>query len=208
MGVILSKRKAAKGLSAEDIIIVVVGPTGAGKSTFINLVTASDQLAVGKGLSTCTKEIKHVRWTPETEGQRRRQVVFVDTPPLFDPEQTRSHSEKQMEKKINDWLKKSYGKRLRVFGILYLYRISDNRMTDPPYPNFQMFQRLLGAKYHPRVLLVTTMWEIVSPKAGEQRKKEVEKHWQEMTAHGSAVLTHNGKRESAQSIVQRLLDQR
>lgn len=102
----------------------------------------------------------------------------------------------------------SFGKRLRVSGILYLYRITDNRMTDPPYPNFQMFQRLVGERYHSRVLLVTTMWEIVNPKAGEQRKKEVEKHWQEMTANGSAVLVHNGTGDSARNIVERLLNQK
>jgi len=69
-----------------------------------------------------------------------------------------------------------------------------------------MFQRLVGDRFHPRVLLVATMSEIAKPHVVEKRKNELEGHWKEMIRNGSAVRKHDGKNTTAWEIVKVLLD--
>lgn len=89
---------------------------------------------------------------------------------------------------------------MRVNGILYLYKIDQNRMTDPPRPHFEMFKKLCGDDYTGRVLLVATMWEKVKKQeVREARKATLTNHWGEM------VVEHYGTKESAWSIVNTLL---
>ena len=96
--------------------------------------------------------------------------------------------------------KNSFGKKINITGILYLYRI--DRMMQPPLPHYQMFRGLCGEEFHARVLLVTTMWE------GERRQAILKRHWSEMIAKGSAVVCHDGKWESAWEVVKTLVRMR
>ena len=79
-------------------------------------------------------------------------------------------------------------------------------MTQPPLPHYQMFQSLCGEGFHARVLLVTTMWEKLSNRNdGERRKEILKKHWSEMINKGSAVVCHDGAKQSAWNVVKALL---
>ena len=99
----------------------------------------------------------------------------------------------------------SYGRMIKITGILYLHRISDNRMTEDPFPYYQMVRKLCGEGFHTRVLLVTTMWDKLSNRDdGERRKMILKRHWSEMIK-GSAVVCHNGKQRSAWGVVEALL---
>ena len=100
----------------------------------------------------------------------------------------------------------SCGKKRKIGGILYLYKINENRMTQPPLPHYQMFQRLCGKGFHTRVLLVTTMWEkLLNQADGERRKEILKRHWSEMIAKGSAVVCHYGDKESAWGVIKALV---
>lgn len=100
----------------------------------------------------------------------------------------------------------SFGKNIKITGILYLYKITENRMTQPPLPHYQMFRRLCGEAFHARVLLVTTMWEKLSNQEdGERRDAILRQHWGEMINKGSAVVCHDGKKESAWGVVKTLV---
>ena len=80
-------------------------------------------------------------------------------------------------------------------------------MTQAPYVNYQMFERLCGEGFHPRVLLVTTMWEkLKDQNDGKRMMQEItQKYWNEMIAGGSKVLRHDGTQESARNVVRSLL---
>jgi len=112
----------------------------------------------------------------------------------------------EVEMKIRNWLKQTCGKKRKIGGILYLYKINENRITEPPLPHYQMFQRLCGEGFHTRVLLVTTMWEkLLNQAVGERRKENLKRHWSEMIAKGSAVVCHCGDKESAWGVIKALV---
>ncbi|KAF8159707.1 hypothetical protein B0H34DRAFT_796924 [Crassisporium funariophilum] len=187
------------GLTADDIVIVLIGPTGVGKSTFINTATKATNetmLKVHASLSQCSNEITHVAYTPTRGG---RKVVFVDTPAFPDPETTKL-TERKVEEIITKWLKKAFAsKTMKVAGILYLYRITDRRITTPPRPHMDMINNLCGGRA--RALLVTTMWEKVAADVGERRKDELSARW----PNGSDVVRHDGTYGSAWRVVAQLL---
>lgn len=97
----------------------------------------------------------------------------------------------------------SFGKNINVTGILYLYNITQNRMTQPPH---ELFQKLCGDGFHARVLLVTTMWEKLKNRDdGVRREKGLKEHWNEMMIKGSAVVRHWGTKKSAWDVVETLV---
>ncbi|KAF8811584.1 hypothetical protein BYT27DRAFT_7183861 [Phlegmacium glaucopus] len=204
-----SKREPFENLASDDIVIVVIGPTGVGKSTFINTAAGErlleDEKKASDGktslLSPCTTEFTHVRCTFEDS----RRVVFVDTPAFPDPYGSSSLSaEKEIGNKISDWLKRAFGKRIKVTGILYLHNITDNRLTEPPLPHYEMFRKLCGKEYPGSVILVLTMWEKVDPEIGQRRKEYLTNHWKKMISGKAAVYCHDGTKQSAWEAVKAL----
>ncbi|KAF8159696.1 hypothetical protein B0H34DRAFT_413914 [Crassisporium funariophilum] len=189
---------ALEGLNKDDIVIVLIGPSGGGKSKFINTAAGEELLKVGIGLAPCTKEIAYAARTPTTGSAR--QIVLVDTPAFPDPDTTDFKSVKQVENMIKDWLQKAFAdKTVKVAGFLYIYKITDNRMTQPPRPHVEMIKNLCGVDS--KAILVTTMWEHVTQATGISRQKELAAKWLE----GSRIACHDGTQESAWKVISQLL---
>ncbi|KAL4061695.1 P-loop containing nucleoside triphosphate hydrolase protein [Scleroderma yunnanense] len=182
-------------IDENDIIIVVLGPTGAGKSTFINLAVGRSETSVGHGLVSCTEEIRPVRY-PHPDGERN--FVLIDTPGF-----NNSHkSHIQVLQIIADWLKTTYKQKVMLSGLLYLHRISDNRMAGTPLSNLNMFKRLCGENNFKNIVLVTTMWDEVSEDVGLQREEELNmSFWEVMIRLGSTTRRFNLTKESAWDII-------
>jgi len=205
MGQQFSRRIRFEDILPDDIIIVVIGPTGVGKSTFINTAAGKSLLRVNHGLEPCTTKVEHVRCTIQFEGSLKR-VVFVDTPAFPDPGGDNTVSGLDVELKIRDWARKTFGRNIEITGILYLYKINETRMTQPPLPHYQIFGSLCGEGFHTRVLLVTTMWEKLSNRDdGARRQVILRGHWSEMIINGSEIVCHDGKKQSAWGVVKALL---
>ncbi|KAF9045103.1 P-loop containing nucleoside triphosphate hydrolase protein [Panaeolus papilionaceus] len=169
-----SAKIQTEDLKSTDYIIAVMGPTGAGKSTFINALTGHD-LNVGHTLESCTSDISIVTMTvPEVTDVR---IVVVDTPGFDDTHK----SDLEIFKYISEWLNKTYTKGTLLSGVLYFHRISDNRMAGTPLKNLRMFQSLCGKDAYDKITLVTTMWDDVDESTGETREHELkEKYWKPM----------------------------
>ncbi|KAF7974363.1 hypothetical protein HWV62_12322 [Athelia sp. TMB] len=166
-------------LSTEDIIIVVMGPTGAGKSSFISKATGSDDKTIGHGLESFTQHVRAVRCCRPDDP---RSFVFVDTPGFDDT----NLSDADILIRITSWLKETYQQCIYLTAILYLHRISDNRMTGSVRRNIDLFQRLCGNTALPNVVLVTTMWDEVDHAIAERREQELrDTFWRSMVANGS-----------------------
>ena len=96
---------------------------------------------------------------------------------------------------------------LRIAGIIYVHRITDNRMTGSAHRNLQMFGRLCGDIPLPRTCLVTTMWDLVKDQAvAEQREAQLTgDFWRVLIKGGATAHKFSNTPTSAWSIVGELL---
>ncbi|KAF8159709.1 hypothetical protein B0H34DRAFT_858458 [Crassisporium funariophilum] len=182
--------------SKSDIIIAVMGPTGAGKSTFINIAAGIEEATVvGHGLKSCTQNVQVVHCFDKVQNRR---VVLVDTPGFDDT----NLSDLDILKLIATWLKRTYEDGIKLSGLLFFHRISDNRMAGTPLKHLKTFRKLCGNAAFGHVILVTTMWDEVSENEGNQREDELRsKYWHSMIAGGSRTGRFDRTRDSAWDIV-------
>ncbi|KAF8805168.1 hypothetical protein BYT27DRAFT_7192832 [Phlegmacium glaucopus] len=187
-------------LSPDDIIIAVMGPTGSGKSTFINIIT-DFEIGVGHNLESCTNEVNNVRISmPELA---YGDLVFVDTPGFDDT----NKSDVDILKMVADWLKSTYAKNILLSGLLYFHRITDNRMAGTPLKNLRMFEELCGKNSFQNVILATTMWDDIDNATGAAREEELKsKYWRAMLDRNSTTGRFLRTRESAFALIDPLID--
>ncbi|KAG6335337.1 hypothetical protein ID866_3748 [Astraeus odoratus] len=181
----------------DDIIVAVMGPTGAGKSTFIGRAVGSPNAGVGHDLTSFTTQVRAVRY-PHSDGIRN--IVLVDTPGFDDTYFT----DTRVLRTIADWLKETYKQNAKLSGMLYFHRITDPRVAGTPLRNLNMFKELCGKDNFKNVVLVTTMWDELQTdtQLGTQREEElVRDFWQPMIKLGSTTHRFNGTEECAWNII-------
>jgi hypothetical protein len=101
----------------------------------------------------------------------------------------------------------SYKNKVKLDGIIYLHRISDNRMSGSPLKNLHMFGKLCGDGAIKNVVLATTMWTKVKPDVGERRAKELEEtYWREMLNMGSRMMRFGDSLEAAWDMIDKIVD--
>ncbi|KAI6044167.1 P-loop containing nucleoside triphosphate hydrolase protein [Pisolithus marmoratus] len=175
-----------------------MGPTGVGKSTFVDRAFGRPDVGAGHDLKSYTKEMRPLRY-PHSDGIRN--IVLVDTPGFDDTFMT----DAQILRQIAHWLNTTYKKNIKLSGILYLHRISDNRVSGTPLRNYNMFKELCGKDNFKNVILVTTMWDEVAEEVGSAREKELRSDfWRSMISLGSSVYRFEGTMESAWKIINSL----
>ncbi|KAF4582667.1 hypothetical protein EYR40_002590 [Pleurotus pulmonarius] len=182
-------------LKEDDIIIAIMGPTGAGKSSFINMATGN-ATGVGHDLESCTNSIDILKF--QCIERSMQDIIFVDTPGFDDTHK----SDVEILEMIAGWLKQTYEQNVKLAGILYFHRITDNRMAGTPLKNLHMFEKLCGKDALQNIILTTTMWDEVDEPTGEQREKELERHyWKTMISQGSKTMRYQNTDKSAWNII-------
>lgn len=138
-----------------------------------------------------------------------RTIYLVDTPGFDDT----TRSDTDVLKDIAFFLSTVYQNKVRLAGIIYLHRITDPRMGGSALKNLYMFQRLCGDRGLSSVILATTMWTSLEStddgqEIGRRREEELRmpQFWGSMVDRGSEIVKHDGTKESAQSIISRLVD--
>jgi len=182
-------------------IIALMGVTGSGKTSFINLASGQDDLKVGKDLDSCTPEVQHSK--PFTiDG---RQVVLIDTPGFNDT----TMSDFKVMMMITALLERSYEKGVKLAGIIYFHRISDERFTGMDARNFSVFRKLCGEQTLKNVVIVTNMWDKVTPEVGKAREQQLSTKFSVAAADkGPRLRRHNGTVESAHAVIRAILENR
>ncbi|KAG1740794.1 P-loop containing nucleoside triphosphate hydrolase protein [Suillus paluster] len=188
------------GARPDDIIVPVMGPTGVGKSTFINTAVGEVVTPVGHDLMSCTTKIQYA-FCP-CPGDPSRRLVLVDTPG-FD---NTFLSDTEILRRIAVWLASSYGVDMKLAGVLYLYDICQARMLSTSRRNLDMFRRLCGENAEMNVILVTTKWGEVNKDVGERREQQLKSSfWKDMVAYGSQAVQFDGSHASAWNVMQPIL---
>ncbi|KAG6335700.1 hypothetical protein ID866_3380 [Astraeus odoratus] len=184
-------------LTMQDFIIVLMGPTGSGKSSFVSNATGNDE-GVGHALTACTSELKATKCVIGNFTN----VVLVDTP-NFGTGKSASQTLEIISKKI-------CRKEVLPASILYFHRITDNRMAGTPLRSLKIFRKLCGnndlARIMSQINLVTTMWDEVDEEVGKERLEELErKYWSTFIARGSTTFRHQNTPESARKLLQAVI---
>lgn len=118
-----------------------------------------------------------------------------------------------MFKEIAYFLARVHTSGAHLAGILYLHRITDNRVTGSAARSFNLTRKMCGTQAARFATLVTTMWDRV-PREGSLYDKAVERdnelartdgYWGSMLGMGSRAHRWMGTRTSGLSILSGLL---
>jgi len=187
----LSNRRAATmaRLDTNDNIILVMGLTGAGKSTFINSAVGSGVATVGHGIFPCTTRVrKYVAIHPTDDSCK---VSLVDAPGFDDP----IRSDAEILKLIADWLTDSCQPKIKLAGIIYLYEIDQARNVQT-----LMLDALCHSRAGLNAVLTTTKW------APGPETANHEQHEAELMNHFTPLPRFLRNRTSAWEIINLVLD--
>lgn len=127
--------------------------------------------------------------------------VLVDTPG-FDDTYTDNET---IARRVIEWLSNSYRGGVRLNGLVYLHRITDQRMSGSSFENLRMFRELCGDQGLTNVVLTSTFWDTVSRDNGERRQRELETSmhfWSRMISKGCRTARLDGQRSSCLRVLE------
>ena len=139
----------------------------------------------------------------------KRRIYLIDTPGFDDTHR----SDTDVLKEIAFFMSQTYRREVKLAGIVYLHRITDNRFGGSSVKNINLFKKLCGEDAYQHVALATTMWGNLSTADGSfdrgvDREQELcsrEGFWGRMHGRGSKVVRWLGDRQSALEVVDHLV---
>ncbi|QRV92923.1 50S ribosome-binding GTPase [Ceratobasidium sp. AG-Ba] len=146
------------------VLIALCGATGTGKSTFINDASGS-KLPVGHTQISCTEQVIFAKEFM-LDG---REIRLIDTPGFDDT----NVSDTEILERIGTFLKLTHNEGQLLNGIIYMHRITDNRVGGVSRRNFRVFRELCGPKALENVLITTNMWHDPPEEAELAREDEL-----------------------------------
>ncbi|KAH7013727.1 P-loop containing nucleoside triphosphate hydrolase protein [Ilyonectria destructans] len=179
-------------------IILVLGVTGAGKSYFLNQLK-SHSATEGHSLHSETAQCNAVQIFLDDE--EKRSITVVDTPGFDDT--TRPQGEVLTE--IAEFLAAQHALGVPLRGVLYLHKITENRMTGSSMMYLRLLESLIGDHALENLILVTTMWnQLRDEDRGMALRREQElldRYWAPMEDKGSYAAQFDGTSDSAYALV-------
>ncbi|KAF4614584.1 hypothetical protein D9613_003448 [Agrocybe pediades] len=188
-----------------EIIIPVMGATGAGKSTFLNYLVQDEALKcpVGHGLASCTVGLRSIPLIfPNDELLKHYKITLVDTPGFDDT----NLGDAAILRLIADWLAKAYRDKKVLGGVIYLHDVSNKRFSGTARRNLEMFNLMCGDHALSRVVFGTTNWTRITEDRGVRSEDELEGvHWRSMLEQGARTKRFEDSYESAFSFIKDII---
>ena len=141
---------------SKDKVVVLLGKTGVGKSSFINSITNKKECKIGQKSKSCTKELKQVDLN-----KNGYNYYFVDTPGLDD-----GKNDEQNINKLGDL--KTYP-RISVF--LICLKFDDLRLSESLKKALKVFMDIFPNKDFWNHVLIIRTWSIRNKKFEKMKKK-------------------------------------
>lgn len=188
---------APRGLKEDPVIIVVMGVTGVGKSTFIEHATG-EKVVIGHGQESCTSEVCSFQ-IPGTN------VWLVDTPGFDDTFKADATILDNIDKCLADLFNQKH----KIAGVIYIHPITEVRMKGSAMKNLSMFRKVVGKDNMSSCCLVTTKWSLQDSAVSESREDEIRtnpKFWQPLLARGAKIARFGDSMESAINIIKPLVN--
>ncbi|KAI6030301.1 P-loop containing nucleoside triphosphate hydrolase protein [Pisolithus marmoratus] len=182
-----------------------MGPTGSGKSTFINSFFppgSSSGVRIGRSLQSETREVQPI----ELNNGKGLGFKLVDTPGFDDSRE--GITDIDVLSMIATFLVQEEERSIPI-GLIYMHRISDTRMGGAARRNLRMFHKICGQDSLKNVVIVTTMWDKVTPEEGERHEQELRSSktlFKPLLDGGAVMHRHHGTLTSALKIVDSLLN--
>lgn len=116
--------------------------------------------------------------------------------------------------RIAEWLTNRYKNGVKLSGVIYTHRITDNRMDGSAIKTLDLFQKICGDDMSPNIRLITTHWDegdvLRHAQVYREREKELrELYWKPLIDKGSKALRSRNDKTSVWDIVDSLpLEQR
>lgn len=132
-------------------------------------------------------------------GQR---LILVDTPGFDDSGSGKTDTD--ILRDIAVFLNSTYQNDVRLTGIIYLHRISDNRVGGSGLRQMSMFRKLCGQRSMANIVIATTMWGHASRAdavAREQELMEGDGFFKQMIRNGTKFMRQDCGEDSAAKII-------
>lgn len=101
-----------------------------------------------------------------------------------------------------------YKRDMTLHGVIYLHRITDNRMGGTSKRSFRLFRKLCGESTLRNVVIVTNMWDRITAAEGEAREDELrsdERFFKPALDQDAKMARHDSTISSAQETIRTVL---
>lgn len=132
-------------------------------------------------------------------------VAVVDCPGFDDSVK----SDTEILSLISELVATQYSIGMKLWGVIFLQRITDIRFQGSAQNVLSVFRQLVGDDALPNVVLATTQWSRVTdddiPAALDREQQLRDQYWREMLSKNSMTTRFEGTKASAEGIVAQLI---
>ncbi|KAJ3842821.1 P-loop containing nucleoside triphosphate hydrolase protein [Lentinula raphanica] len=183
----------------DEVVIALMGNTGTGKSSFIQLLTGDKNARVGDTLDSETDDVVKIAFTDPVSG---RKVVLVDTPGFDDSRDGRTDTE--ILRKISEFMLSEYDQHRKLNGAIFFHRMSDPRFGGQSRRALRIFRELCGAATFKNVVVLTTFWDRVNEQEGVAREEELKSNsnfFKDLVDGGARFMRHSRENSAARQVL-------